>query len=68
MKNLRSNNGSITLFILIAIIFFLAIVINLYINSKNHEQAVDSYIEEIKREYEKDINNIDEIYEQEISK
>lgn len=60
--NLKSQKGSITLFVLVSCLFFLASVacINMYMQSK--QVAVDREYRQIKTNYEKDINNMESIY------
>ena len=60
--NLKNQKGSITLFVLVSCLFFLASVacVNLYMQSK--QVAVDREYRQIKANYEKDINNMDSIY------
>ena len=60
--NLKSQKGSITLFVLVSCLFFLASVacINMYMQSK--QVAVDREYRQIKANYEKDVNNMDSIY------
>lgn len=60
--NLKNQKGSITLFVLVSCLFFLASVacVNLYMQSK--QVAVDREYRQIKANYEKDINNMNSIY------
>jgi len=60
--NLKSQKGSITLFVLVSCLFFLASVacVNMYMQSK--QVAVDREYRQIKANYEKDINNMEAIY------
>ena len=60
--DLKNQKGSITLFVLVSCLFFLASVacINMYMQSK--QVAVDREYRQIKANYEKDINNMEEIY------
>ena len=60
--DLKSQKGSITLFVLVSCLFFLASVacVNMYLQSK--QIAVDREYRQIKANYEKDINNMDSIY------
>lgn len=60
--NLKSQKGSITLFVLVSCLFFLASVVsvNMYMQSK--QSAVDKEYRQVKANYEKDINNMDSIY------
>ena len=48
-KSEKNENGSVTLFVLIAMIFMCIILINVYIASKNSTQL--KQIEKIKAEY-----------------
>lgn len=63
-KLLKKENGSITLFILLAILFFLIVIFSVFIASSNKEQSQTSEIDKIKQEYEEDVNNIDQIYDE----
>lgn len=58
----KSKKGSVTLFVLVSCLFFIASVacINMYIQSK--QNAIDREYRQIKASYEKDINNMDSIY------
>ena len=60
--NVKSQKGSITLFVLVSCLFFLASVacVNMYMQSK--QVAVDREYRQVKANYEKDINNMDSIY------
>ena len=60
--NLKSQKGSITLFVLVSCLFFLASVVsvNMYMQSK--QSAVDKEYRQVKANYEKDINNMETIY------
>ena len=61
-KFLKNENGSITLFVLLAILFFLIVIFSVFLVSSNKKQAQTSEVDKIKQEYEKSINNIDQIY------
>lgn len=58
----RKENGSITLFVLIAMLFFLFVVFAMFMRSSNSNMAQTSEIDQIKEEYEESVNNIDQIY------
>lgn len=58
-----SEKGSVTLFILIAIIFFLIVSLNVYSSNKNKLIAQTEEIKAIQENYNKDLENMDEIYE-----
>ena len=73
MKNRNSifyikhgEKGAITLFILLAILFFLIILIGLFYNLSNRNMTQDSEIENIKKNYNdnKNLTEINEIYDQ----
>ena len=58
----KGQKGSVTLFVLVSCLFFIASVacVNMYIQSK--QSAIDREYRQIKATYEKDINNMDSIY------
>lgn len=58
----RKENGSITLFVLIAMLFFLFVVFAMFMRSSNSNMAQTSEIDQIKEEYEESVNNINQIY------
>ena len=60
-KFLKKEQGSVTLFVLIAMIFFLIVTISIYVNSQSKLQAQNAEIEQIKKNYEK--NNYSEYLE-----
>ena len=63
-KMLNTENGSITIFVLVSILFFLIVVFSVYMNSSNRNTIQVSEIDKVKEEYEQDVNMIDEIYEE----
>ncbi len=68
MKKLKENKifsekGSVTLFVLIAIIFFLIASLNIYSSNKNKIVEQSKEIQAIEENYNKDIENMDEIYD-----
>ena len=63
-KNVFKNEkGSITLFVLLAILFFLIVIFSLFMNSSNKNVIQSSEIDNIKEEYQESVNNIDQIYD-----
>ena len=65
IKNiLKEEKGSITLFVLIAVIFFLAIAFTAYVSSINKSQSQDLEFEKIKLNYESSYTNtqIEDLY------
>lgn len=63
-KFLKNEKGSITLFILLSILFFLIVIFSIFMVSGNKKQAQTSEIDKIKKEYEQSIDNIDQIYDE----
>lgn len=61
-KFFRKENGAITLFVLLAMLFFLIVIFSVFISTSNKKQSQISEIDEIKKEYEQSVNNIDAIY------
>ena len=55
---MRNEKGSITLFVLIAMIFFLVIAMSAYASSSNKLQAQNAELERIKAGYEQDITAV----------
>ena len=62
MKNLKSEKGSITLFVLFSMIFFIMFLTTAYIASTNAERSQQESIARTKEIYEKDYENRQEIY------
>lgn len=60
-NKIKNSKGSITLYTLISMGFFLILVSGLYINSSYKIQKQQKELEKIQKEYEK--NNINEIYQ-----
>ena len=63
MKKIKSENGSITVFVIVAFIFCMTMLVNIYWTSTNYQVTVLQAEQRIKETYEKDINNIEEIYD-----
>ena len=67
-KLLKNEKGSITLFVLLAILFFLIVIFSLFITSSNKNTIQSSEIDKIKEEYQESVDNIDQIYSDTASK
>ena len=63
---MKKEKGSITLFILIAILIFLIIVFAVFFNINSKKINQNAEIEKIQEDYSEDENHIDEIYENEV--
>ena len=57
-KILKNEKGSISLFVLLAALFFLVVVTSVGISYKNKERSIDSKLEKIKMSYEKDAEQV----------
>lgn len=63
-KIFKSEKGSITLFVLLAILFFLIVIFSLFMNSSNKNRIQLAELDKIKSQYEEPLNDIDNIYEE----
>lgn len=62
MKILKQEKGSITLFVLIAMLFFVMYLVGMYLLSSNAEISGLAETKRIKEIYEQGVNNIDDVY------
>jgi uncharacterized protein YpmB len=62
MKKIKEEKGSITLFVLVSMLFFVIILSGIYMLSSSNEQAEIGETTRIKEIYEKDIDKIDDVY------
>ncbi|MCI8640883.1 MAG: hypothetical protein HFJ59_03305 [Clostridia bacterium] len=59
MKNSKDEKGSVTLYVIISMMFFLIVVVGIYVSSNNKVQNQQKEIEKIQESYEiKDINTL----------
>lgn len=63
MKIIKEEKGSITLFVLIAMLFFVVYLVGMYMLSTNSESCQIAEITRIKEIYELGVQNIDDVYE-----
>ena len=61
--NLKKENGSVTLFVLIAMIFFLIVCFFIYTNSNNKKVSQMKELEQLKKNYESTAEEIESKYE-----
>lgn len=66
-ERLRDEKGSITLFILLSVLFFLVIVVSVFVYVQNKQSAMDREYNKIKNSYEQDIGNEGEIYTEQVN-
>lgn len=64
----KSQKGSVALFVLIALLFYMGFLLLLYANNLNKIQTISEKIEFVKSIYEKNINNIDDVYNRRFAK
>lgn len=63
MEQFKQQKGSITLFVLLSMLFFMLFIAGMYMLSANKETIGIAQTSRIKEIYEKDINRIDDVYE-----
>lgn len=63
MKRLKQEKGSITLFVVVSMLFFVLFLAGIYMIATSKEQTGISETKRIKEIYEKDINRIDDVYQ-----
>lgn len=63
MRRLKQEKGSATLFVLLAMLFFVMYLVGMYIYSSNAEATQLEEMQVIKETYEQGVNDIDDIYE-----
>lgn len=63
MKKTKSEKGSISVFVIIAFIFCMTILINIYWSSTNYQVTVLQAEQRIKEIYGEDVNRMDEIHQ-----
>ncbi len=63
MKKLKEERGSVTLFVVVSMLFFVLFLAGIYMLNSAKEQTGISETAKIKEIYERDVNQIDDIYE-----
>ena len=63
---MKSERGAISLFVLIAMLFFTIYTMYIYVSATTSQSTQLRGFERIKSIYEEDINDIDEIYKQQL--
>lgn len=63
-KFMKKQSGSVTLFVLIAMIFFLIVCFFIYTNSNNKKISQSKELEQLKKNYEQNKEELDEEYEE----
>lgn len=66
--NLKNEKGSIALFVLIALLFYIGFLLLMYANNLNKVQAITEKIGLTKEIYEKNMNNINEVYSRRLAR
>lgn len=62
MKKIKSERGSITVFVIVAFVFCMTILMNIYWTSTNYQITVLQAQQRIKETYGRDVNNVEQIY------
>ncbi len=62
MRKMKSERGSVTVFVIITLLFCMAVLVNFYWTSTNYQITTLQAQQRIKEIYGNDVNNIDEIY------
>lgn len=60
-SKMKEQKGSITLFVLLSILFFVMVLMGLYVNSSNKIQKQQKEIEKVQESY--NTENISELYD-----
>ncbi len=56
---LKKENGSITLFVLVSMLFFIIVLMGIFVNTNNKIQKQEKEIQQIQKSYQKeDINSL----------
>ena len=63
-KMIKNEKGSITLFVLLAILFFLIVIFSLFMTSSNKNRIQMSELDKMKQEYQESVDNINQIYQE----
>ena len=61
IKN-KQERGAITLFVLLACLFFVFILTGTYLSNLNRLQVQEQEVKQIQENYAKEINDVEEIY------
>lgn len=65
---IKSGKGSISIFVLIALLFYIGFLMLLYAGNLNKMQTISERAEAIKAIYSKNFNNIDDVYNRRLSR
>lgn len=62
MSNIKNEKGSLALFVTIAMLFFMAFLLVIFISTTNQQKTQLAVTARIKETYEQDLDNVEEIY------
>lgn len=62
MKKIRNENGSITIFVVVAFLFCMTMLVAIYWNSTNNQITTLQAEQRTKEIYGEDVNNVESIY------
>ena len=60
--NLKNEKGAVSLYVLLAMLLITITLVSLYVSLTNKHLTQLDIAEQIKATYEKDINNVDNVY------
>lgn len=63
MKKTKSERGGVTVFVIVALIFIMTILVNLYWTSTNYQVTVLQAEQRIKEIYGRDVDAVRQIYD-----
>lgn len=62
IPEIKKQEGAISLFVLLSLLFFLVVVTSVAVSTKNKSTRIDAQIAKIKEAYEKNVGNEEQIY------
>ncbi len=62
MQNLRSENGGVTIYVLVGMLILTITLVAIYVSATNKQVTQLEIAEQIKSTYGKNMNNIDTVY------
>ena len=61
---MKQEKGAITLFVLIACLFFVLVLVGVYLFTLNKIQSQEQNLKQIQENYSREVTKVDEIYEE----
>ena len=60
----KGENGSITMFVIVIMVFFILALTGMFLAIKNKENSMEKDLEQIQQSYGQNTNNITEVYQE----